>query len=325
VALDVFQTFLNNVEDIETQAKLLLECADKLDSIDRLSADSCRGLACMAKAGTISEGLSVFVASRGNLLQVWDDDGGSIVSFLQQCPSAAGSLAVWAASRRDDHAVTMSSNQNSDRASKAANRYATRQILAPPPPPPPPPPRSNHRKLKPDVKQSDYADLRRSHQPQDPEECKMVYQYLVSKPRSPPGCLIYTFAPDPQGSGRLRRWLWWRALAEIGIYVRELYAFTNFESYINASAVGNDGVMGVKMTNHPDMSGTINWFVEDQRIDCENGSSTLWWHLQLAFDPWDPQAYGGPRYGRQVPKQISKAFPELQTRTWWQPYRCNPY
>jgi hypothetical protein len=90
------------------------------------------------------------------------------------------------------------------------------------PPPPPPPPReqsANGDTQKSQVQRSDDADLRASDPPCDPEVCELSLEYLVQEPRSPDGCSIYKFVPASWGPVRLNRWSWWKALADIGIFV----------------------------------------------------------------------------------------------------------
>jgi hypothetical protein len=119
---------------------------------------------------------------------------------------------------------------------------------------------------------------------------------------------IYKFPLDPAVSVRLKRWQWWKALANVGIYVHELYAFTNFEHRANAGALGNNGAESIQVTDHPEATGTVTWFTADGRLDSTNGNYKLWSLVHAGFDAWDPATDLGSYAGRQIPKQIVKAF-----------------
>ena len=231
-ALHGFQLFFESIENIDEQVKLLTECAVELDSVDRVSADSCRGLACMARFGFTSRCLSVFAKARGNMLHVWADNTSSITSFLRQFPSAASSLALWAAIRQNDSAdIAKEGPKQKHRrvqlgAGPGADAAPVNQtsLLPPPPPPPAPAPtgRENH------AAEEDYADFMMSDPPVDPIKCvrECECERLLKIGACTPWRRVYKFVADAAAPARLRRWHWWKALAFVGIYVRELYRST---------------------------------------------------------------------------------------------------
>jgi hypothetical protein len=131
---------------------------------------------------------------------------------------------------------------------------------------------------------------------------------------------VYKFVADAAAPARLRRWQWWKALASVGIYVRELYGSTKFQDHVNAEAIGNAGAEGVRMTCHREAKGTITWFSADQRLDSENGNRALWNLVHAGFEEWDLATDFGSYIGRRSPKQITDAFGSkaVRDRKTWQ-------
>ena len=139
--------------------------------------------------------------------------------------------------------------------------------------------------------QPDFYDLRKSHTPLDPKELELSFVYLVQEPRSLEGWPIFKFATGADKSMRLKRWLWWLALARIGIYVKELYTLTDHANLVNAI-----------IADHPEVVGTVCWFTEDNRIDSPNANTTLWWRLKVGVRPRGPAVDIGAYRGRRKPK-----------------------
>ena len=134
----------------------------------------------------------------------------------------------------------MSGTEESAALRSESHRSGQQQNAGPsshlPPPPPPPLPSGvdvavlpKGGKPRDQIRFEDYVDLRISNGPHDPAECMKTLAWLQANPRSPALCPVYKFACDPNLSPRLRRWLYWKALAEVGIFVHELYAFTDHD------------------------------------------------------------------------------------------------
>ena len=288
VALDLLQTFFRQIGRRHLRVELLLECASKLDSMDAVSASSCRGLALTVQAGITDKALTTFIQSKGDMLQVWAGDTASITQFLQRFPQDAKSLAIWACRQAVEDA---SRAQNQGNRHNGSQKEKCKLLSLPPPPPPPTP----------------WEDLRKAHPPPDQSDCNRRLDHLISSPRSPRWCPILCFVPEVCGSARVHKWLWWSALAEICIFVNCVYG----SAHGNGRAGGNDGAMSVTIVDDDTIRGTVTWFRADGRIEATNGNAELWRRLQAAFFPWKPDEYKGPGKTGKVPKQIVEAYPHL--------------
>ena len=103
-------------------------------------------------------------------------------------------------------------------------------------------------------------------------------------------------------------------MSDVGIFVHEHYAFTDFSEAVNARAVGNDGAEGVHITKDPVLHGTINWFTDDKRLHSQNGNRELWRRIHARFEAWNPEKDLG-RYGcGKVPKQITNVYGPMAGR-----------
>ena len=100
---------------------------------------------------------------------------------------------------------------------------------------------------------------------------------------------------------RLRRWHWWRELAKVQIYVKELYLYTQWSTRINSSATGNPGQEVVRTPY-----GTVTWVPSDKRIVAPTLNRRLQVLITTAFPPWDPSTDMQRRYHRgRIPIRIA--------------------
>ena len=332
-ALRLLRQELRDASDLEVY---LLAGATNLDSSSVTKAAACRGLLYILEKNTeLGDLIPAYVQHEGNMLRVLESMPVALGQLLVRFPTVAQAFPTWSAASpsvdttksKDNIGASvdapMSGTEESAALRSESHRSGQQQNAGPsshlPPPPPPPLPSGvdvavlpKGGKPRDQIRFEDYVDLRISNGPHDPAECMKTLAWLQANPRSPASCPVYKFACDPNLSPRLRRWLYWKALAEVGIFVHELYAFTDHDGWVNARAVGNDGCEGVQMSITREVYGTVNWYTEDRRLDSPNGNREMWRRMQQGFVPWNPETDLG-KYS-SVPKQITNAFGPLPGR-----------
>ena len=142
----------------------------------------------------------------------------------------------------------------------------------------------------------------------DPVLLGQKFTQLLSSPRSPPDTPISKFETPGVSCPRLRRWLWWLALAEIGIRMKELYAFTPWEHLTNSTSAIGTSSQEVARTPY----GTITWMISAKRLCSPNGGAELLQRIRVGFPPLDLVADVFVTGGRKVPKQVAEALASAQ-------------
>ena len=99
-------------------------------------------------------------------------------------------------------------------------------------------------------------------------------------------------------------------LAQVKLYVRELYMFTPFEQRSNSSTTGSSSQEVVR-TPH----GTLAWVPSDRRIAIANNSKLLHERLQVVCAAWGPENDMSKHYHRgKVPAQIQFLLAQRTTQ-----------
>ena len=112
--------------------------------------------------------------------------------------------------------------------------------------------------------------------PPDPVLMESEYPQLKLAPKSPPETVSCRFIAENMGCHHTRRCEWWRALAHVRFYVRELYAYTQYSGMSvpctvpNSTSSGNPGQDVVRTA-----LGTITWVPSDHRIICSSTNRQL--------------------------------------------------
>ncbi len=164
--------------------------------------------------------------------------------------------------------------------------------------------------------EEDYADLRQELKPPCPETKEGEYGHRCGNPRSQPGVPICRFEAPNMDDVRQRRWHWWDACAEMEVFVREFYAFTEWttESTGAVTPRGNrvpnataGGQPGQEVVRTP--WGTLTWIPHDRRIVVAPACPELERRVKRVFHPWRVDSDMAQVYhGRKVPRQIASAI-----------------
>jgi hypothetical protein len=129
--------------------------------------------------------------------------------------------------------------------------------------------RSGRRSNVPPLPDQDvWAKQRQCDPPVDPQS----YAVLPNPPVSPPGTNIVVFKPANMSSDIADlTWQFWKTLAVCGYFVRDLYAHTPWNAWINSCpAVGCKGQVVVRTPE-----GTVTWMVRSRRIACPNPQGAM--------------------------------------------------
>ena len=90
-------------------------------------------------------------------------------------------------------------------------------------------------------------------------------------------------------------------MAQVKIYVREYYAFTQWHKQINAEATGAPGQEAVTA-----QQGTLAWIPNDRRIVIADVAKSLQRQMAAGFEQWDPQRDMARHYHRgRIPMSVT--------------------
>ncbi len=89
------------------------------------------------------------------------------------------------------------------------------------------------------VKKEENMDLRQQHPLEDPALLAEAYKQSEAAPMSPRGTAILRFDSTENHNVRLRRWLWWKQLARLKIYVKDLLCVEQMAVKYKCHADGN--------------------------------------------------------------------------------------
>jgi hypothetical protein len=81
-----------------------------------------------------------------------------------------------------------------------------------------------------------FQDMRSRSELDDPGELLKAYRIKAQTPEAPAGTEKFFFDPPPGSSFPAARWHLWKALARVGVFLRELYTGTDFKAHINCKA-----------------------------------------------------------------------------------------
>ena len=111
----------------------------------------------------------------------------------------------------------------------------------------------------------------------------MQFQVLKRTPASAPQTSVVKFI-SPTGLTDIEgRWHWWLELAKVGLFVKSMYANTEYAQYGNCEAGPGSKGQAVVKTNG---LGTILWMATG-RVYSSNATAQLQQLLEIVFPPFD--------------------------------------
>ena len=134
-----------------------------------------------------------------------------------------------------------------------------------------------------------FADLRSKHPPVDPAQLHNEFSDRKKTPASPPSTPTVQYCSPTGTTDREGRFLWWRELAKIGIFIKQVYAETPYQQYINASAM--PGSLGQAVVKAHALECTLLW-MESGRLYSPNSKNNFDSLLRVVFEPFDAHAHG---------------------------------
>ena len=177
-------------------------------------------------------------------------------------------------------------------------------------------PHKRHKRTEETVAEECYADLRARIPPEDPKLLEAAWPARKASPVSPTGALL-KFDPG-MPSLREGRWAFWRALSQVGIFVKPYYAFTAWVDKstgrpVNASpGVGSAGQEVVKSP-----FGTILWMTTTHRLYSPNGGAELLDRLRCVFPQYNTVHDALPFHGGRLPHQFQQQLAGFQPAGFW--------
>ena len=152
------------------------------------------------------------------------------------------------------------------------------------------------------------ADLRQQYPPVDPRKLHEQFQGLKSAPVSAAHVECFKFAPPANLPDREKRWLFWRELAKIGIFIREYYMGTAYEGVndiqglCNATAgLGSPGQFAV----FTDAEGTI-LRMGTGKLYAPNPVGDLYKRMRVVFEAYsDERVSNAQAVGQGAPQAAS--------------------
>ena len=128
-----------------------------------------------------------------------------------------------------------------------------------------------------------FADLRMKFPPLAPTELQKKFQVLKLTPASTAQTPVMKFSAPSGTTDREGRWHWWLTLAKVGLFVKEMYAHTEYACYANCDAgPGSQGQAVVKTRGR----GTVLW-MSTGRVYSPNARGGLDQLLRVVFTPFD--------------------------------------
>ena len=156
-----------------------------------------------------------------------------------------------------------------------------------------------------DVTEHEFSDLRSRWPPQDPSALQQMFRDKIATPASPANCETFKFALPPGLDHREARWHLWMNLANIGYFVKELYAGTSHYAHHNCKAgLGAKGQCVVFTEG-----GTIHWMARTNRLYSPNPRGDILQRMAIFFPPWQPTTDGKPAYDGKWPAVAASANP----------------
>ena len=156
-----------------------------------------------------------------------------------------------------------------------------------------------------------YEDLRKSHPLPDP--VPLLAAYAPSQKAAEDAEILKFQADAGETDPRVKEWLFWLALASVGVFVREAWAGTK---YVDKKIMG---VNVVKINAEPGPGapgqyvvkgkhGTVIWMTRSKRLSVTRGGDDFMKRLRKRFLEWDIATDGAGFTKGNVPQQIANTM-----------------